>query len=251
MGSAGRVYQNPSHCAELWINFGWNTPGSQLWMPYQSWFSPYISKQHYDGVIARLQQEFANPPVKSAALGCVATTLCACTCGVCSCPLCYIKKQVTDFNSKLDAAVDDVVQRLGINTCDLKIKMSQVETQSQGWLDSRGQQLMGSFSTGGEHSHTYQAPAGPPMGYNLVLIGGRMQQQGSTVRMALPWPPTAAASGTFAPMQVPGMLPPDMNRQPEHVDVADELRKLKDLHQQGILTDEEFAAAKAKTISQP
>ena len=208
-------------------------------------------------MIARLQQEFADPPVKSAALGCVAMALCACTCGVCSCPLCYIKKQVTDFNLKLDAAVDEVVRGLGINTCEVRVKMNQVERQNQGWLDSRGQQLMGSFETGGEHSHTYQAPAGPPNGYNLVLIGPGMEQQGSIVRAALPWPPTSGAGGIVAPVQavpavaMPGMLPPDMKRQPEHVDVADELRKLKDLHQQGILTDEEFADAKAKVISQP
>jgi hypothetical protein len=40
MDKAGRIYQNPRHAAELWINFGWTTPGAQLWMPYQPWFSP-------------------------------------------------------------------------------------------------------------------------------------------------------------------------------------------------------------------
>ena len=174
-------------------------------------------------------------------------TLCACTMGVCSCPLCYIKKKVTDFNLKLDATVDDAVRELGINRCEVKIRMNEKQTQSQGWLDSKGQQLMGQFETGGEHSHTYQAPAGPPNGYNLVLIGAPVEQQGSTGRAALPWPPTSAPTAAIATVQ--GMAAPDMNREPQPVDVADELRKLNDLHQQGILTDDEFADAKAKVIS--
>jgi hypothetical protein len=42
---------------------------------------------------------------------------------------------------------------------------------------------------------------------------------------------------------------PGRIRQPPPVDIAEELRKLNDLHQQGILTDAEFADAKAKVLS--
>jgi hypothetical protein len=233
--------------------------------PAVLWPRRYISQQQYDGLIARLQQEFVNPPVQSAAVGCCAMMLCACTMGVCFCPCYYLKKKVTAFNAKLDATVKDAVRELGINKCEVKVHMNQKQSQQSGWIDSKGQTLIGQFSTGGEHSHTYSAPAGPPNGYNLVLIGaslaaGQPGNAGNTrlggARAALPWPPSSGVLGsTVVAVQavpavaMPGMVEaPDMNRQ--HVDTADEIRKLSDLHQQGILTDAEFADAKAKVISQ-
>jgi hypothetical protein len=192
-----------------------------------------------------MQQEFEDPPVSSTALACCATLACMFTMGVCSCPLCYIKKKVTDFNLRLDATVDDAVRELGINMCEVKIRMNEKETMTPGWRDSKGQQLMGTFSeTRGEHTHTYQAEAGPPNGYNVVLIGAPVEQQGNTGRAALPWPPNSVPM--MQAVQAVPAVAPDMNRQ---VDVAEELRKLNDLHSQGILTDAEFADAKAKVLS--
>jgi hypothetical protein len=90
--------------------------------------------------------------------------------------------------------------------------------------------------------------AGQPGNAGNTRLGG--------ARAALPWPPSSGVLGsTVVAVQavpavaMPGMVEaPDMNRQ--HVDTADEIRKLSDLHQQGILTDAEFADAKAKVISQ-
>jgi hypothetical protein len=139
--------------------------------------------------------------------------------------LCYIKKKVTDFNRKLEATVDDAVRELGINKCGVKIRLDEKETQCQGWLDSKGQQLMGLFQTtqghgDNRHQQTYPAPAGPPTGYNLVLIGAPVDKDGvididigldkSTGRAALPWPPGSAEVATQLAMQ-PGMLAPDMS----------------------------------------
>ena len=146
MAHAGRIYQNPDHPAEIWINIGWNPPGTQLWMPYQAWLSPYaqstvslqaerqipadahsdfvgrclpcmdtlcrcsyISESQYDALMGRLKQEFNDPPVASFYHGLGAMVLCMATAGMCSCPCLYLKKKVDEFNLRLDSAAKAAV----------------------------------------------------------------------------------------------------------------------------------------------
>ena len=149
--------------------------------------------------------------------------------------------------------------------------MQEASKQEHGWLDSTGQQLIGKFSSGGggnnQHSHTYTAPAGPPMGYNVILIGGPASGSGPGCRKALVWPPNSSsqlagsAVQAVAPQTQTMQVTPAVvvNAEPAthgssgttNASVADEIHKLHDLHEQGILTDAEFAQAKSKLLEQP
>ena len=157
------------------------------------------------------------------------------------------------------------VQELGIDQCEVKVLMQEAATKDHGWLDSTGQQLM---------LHTpYMAPTGPPLGYNVILIGGPMPGSSPSCRKALLWPPNSPSqSGVLAetveasvPLPnappVQAMVVQNLMADAEPVvhassdmaaggGIADEIRKLTTLHEQGALTDAEFAQAKGKLLAQ-
>ena len=160
-------------------------------------------------------------------------------------------------------------QDLGIDQCEVKILMQEAAKPDHGWLDSTGQQLMGKFSSssGGsssnnQHTHTYMAPSGPPLGYNVILIGGSAPGTSVGCRKALVWPPNslsqvaAASPAVQAPAPQSQVMGDLVVVDAEPTDdfptmtggVADEIRKLHDLQEQGVLTDAEFAQAKSKLL---
>ena len=57
-----------------------------------------------------------------------------------------------------------------------------------------------------------------------------------------------AMSATAAPAPQQGAVPEPQSEMQVPVDPYEELRKLGELHKQGVLTDEEFAAAKARIL---
>merc|ERR1711871_303013 len=121
--------------------------------------------------------------------------------GLCFCPCVYIKKKVDAFNLRLDSVANAAVKDLGIDQCEVKILMQEAAKPDHGWLDSTGQQLMGTFSSSSgtgnnQRTHSYTAPTGPPMGYNVILIGGPAPGSPPGCRKALVWPPNS-------PSQVP------------------------------------------------
>ena len=74
------------------------------------------------------------------------------------------------------------------------------------WIDSKGVQLLVTHSTGGEYSSSYQAPGGPPMGYNIVI----------RTTHPLQWPPPryAGPHPGYAPAQAYAGGQPVYNSQP-------------------------------------
>lgn len=82
-------------------------------------------------------------------------------------------------------------QELGIEQCEMKVLLQNDSKGNRGWFDSTGQQLVkkvsGETSTGKQY--TNQVPAGPPMGYSLVLLGGHVAGDVPNCRKALAWPP--------------------------------------------------------------
>ena len=156
-------------------------------------------------------------------------------------------------------------QDLSIDQCEVKILMQQAAKPDHGWLDSNGQQLMGTFSSSSgsgdnQRTHSYTAPTGPPLGYNVILIGGPAPGSSPGCQKALVWPPNSPSQVAGPATQASAPQPQDMgdvvvvDAQPAEqgvpttTGVADELRKLHDLHDQGVLTDAEFAQAKSKIL---
>lgn len=56
--------------------------------------------------MARLKQEFDDPPMASFYHGLGAMVLCMATAGMCSCPCLYLKKKVDEFNLRLNSAAN-------------------------------------------------------------------------------------------------------------------------------------------------
>ncbi|CAK0798332.1 unnamed protein product [Prorocentrum cordatum] len=98
---AGRVYQNPMNPQEIWANIGWNTHGKQLFPPWEPALGADVSEGDYNKIMDALQSEFANSPTPNFALAHCAMMLCILTGGILSCPLCYLKMKINEFNAKL------------------------------------------------------------------------------------------------------------------------------------------------------
>ena len=123
-----------------------------------------------------------------------------------------------------------------------KAEMQLVEFANPGFetpytmaFDQMGKPCLGQFGTGSEGSRT--APTFPPLGYNIVV-----RIPGEQVRSS--WPRNAVDQMA---MDRGGGVQMTKDRG-GGVNVSEELAKLSNLKQQGILDDAEFKAAKAKLL---
>jgi Short C-terminal domain len=89
--------------------------------------------------------------------------------------------------------------------------------------------------------------AGPAGGQ--VLPGQVVTLSGTDISGALPAIQQALASGDLAEI---ARIKSEIRQQtpPEGADPAERLQKLAELHTRGVLTDDEFAAAKAKLLNE-
>eukprot|EP01043_Picozoa_sp_COSAG02_P038612 COSAG02_NODE_2990_length_7607_cov_3.437134_9_plen_154_part_00 len=82
-------------------------------------------------------------------------------------------------------------QELGIEQCEVKVLLQNNSKSNSGWFDSTGQQLFKKMTseTNTGKQVTHLVPAGPPTGYNVVLLGGHVPGEAPNCRKALAWPP--------------------------------------------------------------
>ncbi|CAK0880607.1 unnamed protein product [Prorocentrum cordatum] len=218
---AGRIYQNPMKPKEIWANIGWNTQGNQLFPPWEPALRAHVAEGDYNKIMDALRSEFANSPTGNFALSFCAMMLCQLTLGILSCPLCYLKLKINEFNAKLK----ELPGSLGLT--GVRIEMTEMAGAFGGnWVDSKGQPLMMQGQRG-------SIPGGPPLGYNVIF----------TLPASLSWPPNGAPGQHMMAAPATAVV---IGAQ----DVAQKITSLKQLLDAGALTQEEFDAKKHQLMDQ-
>jgi len=220
----GRIYQNPMNLKEIWANIGGsNARGkNHQFPPWAPALGADVPEGDYNKIMDALRSEFANSPTGNCALALCAMMLCQLTMGILSCPLCYLKMKVNEFNAKLK----ELPGSLGLT--GVRIEMTELAGPFKGnWVDSKGQPLM---IPRGKHG---SQPGGPPLGYNVIF----------TLPASLSWPPNGAPGQHMMATPATAVV---IGAQ----DVTQKIMSLKQLLDAGALTQEEFDAKKQQLMDQ-
>jgi hypothetical protein len=215
LSNAGRIFQNPKNRRELWGHLGFNIKGQQIYPPWEPALGTQFSESDYNKIMDAMKAEFENPPFEGSCGPMCALQLCVCSCGLCFCPMLYMKMKVSKFNEGLFAIPGT------LNISGFRIEMSEMaDPQAGNWVDSKGQGCL-----------LHGRPLGPPLGYNVIFT---FQDEVN------PWPPAAVS----APVpQVMGQVVVVAQ------DVSQKIMSLKQLLDAGALTQEEFDTKKQELLN--
>lgn len=159
MSFCGRAYQNPDNKQEIWLNVGWNLHGQQRYPPFEQELESQIPEQEYKQLMEVLHTVFRTAPYAEPELPVLTMYLCMCTFGICWCPCCYLKKQVSRFNDTLGLTVQELCRNMSFSA---RLEICEGGEYGGAWTDAKGDPLM---VPGKNATH----PGGPPWGYNIVL----------------------------------------------------------------------------------
>jgi len=244
----------PVQHTELWINFGWNTKGNQLFPEYQLFLAPVCSNERYDALMREIKAYLDANGIDLCCVNCtVACCMAGCPCIVWPC-FWALKCQADKITAKLSELVDDakiggpVPPRLQL----VQATSPGADVPSHKAYDHFGQPCMGRFETSGKQVSTYSAPTWPPRGYSIIVT-----VPGTELRAA--WPradviPVAAAAPAVITAPAPTCvvmaeatpLPATMDREKTPAERVQEVQTLKD---QGLISEEEFAAKKQEILN--
>jgi hypothetical protein len=221
LSKAGRIFQNPKNRRELWGHIGFNIKGQQIYPPWEPALGTQFSESDYNKIMDAMKAEFENPPFEGSCGPMCALQLCVCSCGLCFCPMLYIKQKVSKFNEGLFAIPGTM------NIPGFRIEMTEMaDPQPGNWVDSKGQPLLHP-----QGKHGAMMPLGPPLGYNVIFT---FQDEVN------PWPPAALSA------PVPQVMGQVVGAQ----DPSQKIMSLKQLLDAGAITQEEFETKKQEILSQ-
>ncbi len=141
----------------------------------------------------------------------------------------------------------------------IRIGMTKDQVQSMlGTPDSTSAQANVEYMT---YYLTADAGYGRDQPYMIRLVDGKVESFGRFAQLfdlynrpvtsALPGQPNFPQLGMSSMVGAPVPVPVSPGGAPVRTDLASQLQQLKALHDQGVLTDEEFQKAKQKLLNQP
>ncbi len=171
MGRVFLVPQNetPQGKTVLYMNFGFNSVGNQLFPLYQDkLLGQYFSEAQYNRVSSRIT-EYLSQNGTSASCGMAAIFVAAMTMGIVSCPLCYVYCKVKEIDNQLQKTIQEECAQW---KCDVKLVWEDIcqpvaNCAATISYDETGRVLESEFPAGDVGYYT--APAWPPLGYSIIL----------------------------------------------------------------------------------
>lgn len=227
----GRIYLAPSDLdsenTSLFINFGTN-----VFPKYRSdLLGDAITEQNYSNLCNELKQFNTLFPSTAALYGasvCLGCCFPCCCCGFC--PFFYYERVATnvveDMKKCVEAAAWKMPAKLEVL---LGNSVNGNHPGSVGW-DENG--VMCSAVHHAKHSPEHTDVVWPPPGFNIIVT-----INGDSVRKR--WPRRSVTHCAPAVEMV----------RPEVTDISSELRKLAALKTEGLLSEDEYVAAKSKLLS--
>jgi len=222
----GRAFELPK--GEVWVNIGWCTGSNQLYPATINQLGLEFDRPWHD-LVTRIKTHTQGKEVDECqAFG--MTILCAFV--PCTYPCLMMLPR--EFNNGLTAACREFTALIGVQNEAVTWKLDQMSKYTTAPLDQYGKRCERSTAHG-------LREVWPPMGYNIILNKGMLARYIGRPIPALP--PGMNAQAMWAALNPNGAAGGG-------VDITTELTKLASLHQQGVLTDSEFAAGKAKILQQ-
>jgi len=204
---AGRLFQDPSHCDQIWAAFGWSSSGQPQFPVYHESLGDDISEEEFNGIFSALQADMQQngPAITSPTCSLCAIMCCPCSCGV-SC--CYFHHVIKSYHERLVSVVRQASTGLQCSVRFELVEMDQISAthfEGRDWTDSNGLPLV--IGTSGNGA----VVGGPPQGYNVVFtLTNEIDRWLPSPLAGLLLAPGAIGMGNAAPVHVATAVPAAM-----------------------------------------